>query len=171
MKHSLVIITAVVALLTALCVPAWAINKCTVSDGKVVYQDAPCAGKGETIDVRPNSVMMPLGAAPKITTAAPEVSTSDGLQTTVAQQPSPAQSPLTLEADACLNWYRPKLRDPAGAYYSAPSKDSRVLTLTVHATNRYGGYDTQVAEGEFFNGRLDSDWTKIHAKRNGWPGD
>ena len=77
-KHSLVIITAVVALLTALCALAWAINKCTAFDGKVVYQDAPCAGKGEAIDVRPNSVLMTLGAAPKRTTAAPEVPISDG---------------------------------------------------------------------------------------------
>lgn len=33
---------------------AWAINKCTGTDGKVVYQDAPCAGRGEAIDVRPS---------------------------------------------------------------------------------------------------------------------
>ena len=36
--------------------PAWAINKCTGADGKVVFQDAPCAdGKGGKIDVRPAS--------------------------------------------------------------------------------------------------------------------
>lgn len=35
--------------------PAWAINKCTGADGKVVFQDAPCAGRGETLDVRPAS--------------------------------------------------------------------------------------------------------------------
>jgi hypothetical protein len=35
--------------------PAWAVNKCTGADGKVVFQDAPCAGKGETIIVRPAS--------------------------------------------------------------------------------------------------------------------
>lgn len=41
--------------LTALA-PAWAVNKCTGSDGKVVFQDAPCAeGKGGKIDVRPAS--------------------------------------------------------------------------------------------------------------------
>ena len=45
------------AVLTVL--PAWAINKCTGSDGSVVFQDAPCAGKGEAITVRPAS-----GAAP-----------------------------------------------------------------------------------------------------------
>lgn len=35
--------------------PAWAINKCTGPDGKTVFQDAPCAGKGEKIEVRPAS--------------------------------------------------------------------------------------------------------------------
>ncbi|WP_312305162.1 DUF4124 domain-containing protein [Pulveribacter sp.] len=36
-------------------IPAHAVNKCTGPDGKVVYQDAPCAGKGEAITVRPAS--------------------------------------------------------------------------------------------------------------------
>lgn len=36
-----------------LCSPTWAINKCTNPDDKVVYQDAPCSGKGETIVVKP----------------------------------------------------------------------------------------------------------------------
>lgn len=35
--------------------PAWAVNKCTGPDGAVVFQDAPCAGKGETLTVRPAS--------------------------------------------------------------------------------------------------------------------
>ena len=35
--------------------PAWAINKCTGADGKVVFQDAPCAGFGEKVDVKPAS--------------------------------------------------------------------------------------------------------------------
>lgn len=35
--------------------PAWAINKCTGADGKVAFQDAPCAGKGEKIEVHPAS--------------------------------------------------------------------------------------------------------------------
>lgn len=34
---------------------AWAINKCTGPDGSVVFQDAPCAGKGEQINVKPAS--------------------------------------------------------------------------------------------------------------------
>ena len=51
MKQSLV----VAALLATLCAPAWAINKCTGADGKVSFQDAPCAGAGVTLDVRPAS--------------------------------------------------------------------------------------------------------------------
>ena len=39
----------------ALTAPSWAVNKCTGADGKVVFQDAPCAGKGEKLDVRPAS--------------------------------------------------------------------------------------------------------------------
>lgn len=34
---------------------AWAVNKCTGPDGAVVFQDAPCAGKGEALTVRPAS--------------------------------------------------------------------------------------------------------------------
>ena len=35
---------------------AWAVNKCTGADGKVVFQDAPCAdGKGQKMDIRPAS--------------------------------------------------------------------------------------------------------------------
>jgi hypothetical protein len=30
---------------------AWAINKCTGPDGSVVFQDAPCAGKGESVRI------------------------------------------------------------------------------------------------------------------------
>ena len=41
------------ALMLGFLAPAWAINKCTDADGKVSFQDAPCAGQGETIEVRP----------------------------------------------------------------------------------------------------------------------
>lgn len=47
-----------IALLAITCLaasPAWAINKCTGADGKVVFQDAPCAGKGEALNIRPSS--------------------------------------------------------------------------------------------------------------------
>lgn len=51
MKH----LFAAIALLAALCAPAWAINKCTGPDGKMTYQDAPCMAGGVKLDVRPAS--------------------------------------------------------------------------------------------------------------------
>ncbi|MBX3633741.1 MAG: DUF4124 domain-containing protein [Burkholderiaceae bacterium] len=44
---------AACALALGFLAPAWAINKCTGADGKVSFQDAPCAGQGEKIKVRP----------------------------------------------------------------------------------------------------------------------
>lgn len=44
---------AAAVLLTIAAAPAWAVNKCTGPDGAVVFQDAPCAGKGETLKVSP----------------------------------------------------------------------------------------------------------------------
>ena len=49
-----------------LCSQAWAINKCTGADGQTTFQDAPCAGKGAAIVVRPAS-----GNAPGVTMTAP----------------------------------------------------------------------------------------------------
>lgn len=146
--------------------PAWAVNKCTGPDGKVVFQDAPCAGKGEKLDVRPASgtasAAAPISASSVNAPAPPAPA--------VPAQPAPTavKSPITREADMCLAWYRPKLRDPAGAYYTEPSKDGRVLSITIHATNGYGGYVTQRGSCEFLNGKLDNDWTVIHAARGGW---
>lgn len=44
---------AVCALALGCLAPAWAVNKCTGADGRVSFQDAPCTGQGEKIDVRP----------------------------------------------------------------------------------------------------------------------
>jgi len=57
---------AVSALLLAL--PAQAINKCTQADGSVVFQDAPCRGKGEALVVKPASGY----AAPRAAEPGPE---------------------------------------------------------------------------------------------------
>lgn len=51
--------------------PAWAINKCTDANGRVSFQDAPCTGKGEKIEVRPSMQ----GATP---VQAPSSVTSEG---------------------------------------------------------------------------------------------
>ncbi|MFN4120858.1 DUF4124 domain-containing protein [Acidovorax sp.] len=44
---------AIYALALGFLAPAWAIHKCTDAQGKVSFQDAPCAGEGEKIEVRP----------------------------------------------------------------------------------------------------------------------
>ncbi|MDO9148308.1 MAG: hypothetical protein Q7U52_11720 [Hydrogenophaga sp.] len=49
------IVVAAWAALALLSLPAAAVNKCTAPDGSVAFQDAPCAGKGEAVVVRPAS--------------------------------------------------------------------------------------------------------------------
>lgn len=38
--------------LVCLTLPAWAINKCTGADGRIVFQDMPCQGRGEKLNIR-----------------------------------------------------------------------------------------------------------------------
>lgn len=47
--------TACALALAFFSLPAAAVNKCTGPDGSVAFQDAPCAGKGEAVVVRPAS--------------------------------------------------------------------------------------------------------------------
>ena len=163
--------TVLVGAIAALCNPAWAINKCTI-DGQVVFQDAACPGKGETLVVRPASGR---GAATQVAAPAePQPPATEATQPTMPPPPSapaaqgPTRSPLEVEADMCLAWYRPLLRDPRGAYYSNISKEKRVFSMDLHATNGYGGYVIKRAACEIYNGKLNDAWTKNHAKWGGW---
>jgi len=76
------------SLCIALAGPAFAINKCTGSDGKTVFQDAPCMGKGETITVKPAS-----GQAPTPVVAAPAAAAS-----AAASGAAPAAAPVPVAA-------------------------------------------------------------------------
>lgn len=42
---------AAASLLTLSAASAWAVNKCTSAQGAIVFQDAPCAEKGEKVKV------------------------------------------------------------------------------------------------------------------------
>lgn len=168
------------ALLALMCSPVWAVNKCIDPDGKVVYQDAACAFKGKEINVQPNSGVQLTTPKPRASESSP-FAVDAGVPTGFTPSPVPVQSgpqvglppqppsPFAYEAEICLNWYRTKLRDPARAYYSKPSKEGRVLSMKVHATNGYGGYENWDAACEIQGGKLDEGWTKIHAQRRGWP--
>ncbi len=149
--------------------PSWAVNKCSGADGTVSFQDAPCTGKGETLTVRPatgRQSVEPVVLAPSSLPGVPAPGAQQAVAVPALQ--APRKSVLEIEAEQCLAWYRPLLRDPAGAYYREPSKESRVLSITVHATNGFGGYVPKRAACEFVNGKLDDGWTKIQAKRANW---
>lgn len=161
------------ALATALGGPAAAqVFKCTV-EGATVYQARPCAtagGTGQEVKLHvapaaPSAAPATPSPAPKPASAAPAVEPTPSPGATTIAPPKPW---LEAEADACLAWYRPKLRDPRSAYHRNPTKDGRVLTLTLHATNAFGGYLTKSAACEMKGGEVDDGWTKIHAERLGW---
>lgn len=152
--------------------PAWAVNKCTGPDGKVTFQDAPCVGRGEAVVVKPASGMAVRAAvaAPASTPAASSAPMSAPVPVPATAAPAaPTKSAIDLQADQCLAWYKPLLRDPANAYYTEPKfEDKRVLRMTIHATNGYGGYVTRTAACEFENGKFSADWTRIQARRLNW---
>jgi hypothetical protein len=52
--------------------PAWAVNKCTGADGKVSFQDAPCAaGKAEALNIKASAGTTPAAALPAASPSSP----------------------------------------------------------------------------------------------------
>lgn len=76
------------------CGPVWAINKCTGPSGKVTFQDTPCAGQGEELDVKPASGFAPAGP---VGVPTPE---------TAKKTTSAAQSPEKREGPYGQTWQR-----------------------------------------------------------------
>lgn len=157
--------------------PAWAVHRCTLADGQVVYQDALCPAATAASQVRLfTSPPDPAGRR----RAAADVQAAAKLSQAEAVVPAPAmaltqpaapvaRSPIAALADACLDWYRPLLRDPRGAYWRDASVDKLdVLHLTIYATNGFGGYVSKAAACEVRNGAIDHGWTRTHAGRLGW---
>lgn len=147
----------------------WAINKCTDASGKVSYQEQPCEGRGSELKIRQQGAPAP---APAPVPEKKPVTAASPVPPAAVVPPPPVNAPKTeleLQANQCLGYYKPKLRDPAGAYFSDTNMDKSVLTMKMHATNGFGGYVTREIKCEFKqNGELDTDWTKIHAQRIGW---
>lgn len=171
LRHQLLQSVALVALQAVSIAATAQVFRCTVKD-QVVYQQAPCAVSGGS------------GAALKIhATAAPPTASASAIpkpaQAAPVTAPPPAvvnigpasalqRSDLQTDADTCLDWHRPMLRDPRSAYWRDAEIVQGVLNITVHATNGFGGYVTRPAACEFKNGLLDEGWTKTQAKRRGW---
>lgn len=156
----------------ALAGPAAAqVFKCTV-DGATVYQARPCAtagGTGQEVKLHVAPVATPAAPATPPPAAKPAATPEQPAPSPTQAMPSaPQKTQLEAEAEACLDWYRPKLRDPRSAYYRNPTKDRSVLTITVYGTSGRGGYLSQSAACEIKGGSVDDGWTKIHAERLGW---
>lgn len=145
------------------------VHKCTV-EGKSVYQQEPCApgAVGSQVRVFSGGETAPAALKAPESPARSEAPRSNGPAPQVAAATAPRKSPLDREADMCLDWYRAMLRDPRSAYYVEPSKDGRVLSMYIKATNGFGGYVTKLAKCEIKDGVIDNDWTRIHANRNQW---
>ena len=148
--------------------PAMAqVYKCPDASGRTVIQQMPCSG-GKELTVKPASghTTAPL---PRASAAAPVAAAAPASTPPPPQMPQqPVKDALTRDAETCFAWYAKTLANPRDAYYSRPSRDKRVVSITVHATNRMGGIVTQEARCEILNGRLDEGWTKIHAERVKW---
>jgi Domain of unknown function (DUF4124) len=132
-----------------------------VMQGHVVFQQSACPTNtdAKVLDVKPGNVV----AAPQ----RPRATAASAPQAAAAPAPA-ARSALDAQTEACLDHVRPFLRDPRSAYASGASREGRVLTMTVHATNTRGGVGSRKAACEFFNGLVDAGWTKIHLQRLGW---
>jgi hypothetical protein len=144
--------------------------KCTIN-GSAVYQQRPCeesGGKGAAMKLQVATPNPPAerASAPTTTPAAPAPVPVAAVPPAAPEKPK--KSWVERRADECLNWYRPRLRDPRSAYYQDASDDKGILTFTIYATNGFGGFASRTAACEFVSGVLDDSWTKIHAKRNGW---
>ena len=81
------------ALLLAVSAPAWALNKCVGPNGAVVFQDAPCAGQGGPVTVKPASGQGDTsGAKPPAAPTAP-AAPSAGAQGGTGNAPANGASP------------------------------------------------------------------------------
>ena len=154
-----------------------AVNRCTLDDGRVVYQDTPCPAVAAASRVR---LFTPPSDPAGRQRAAADAATATRLTRAAEPVPAPAvglvnsptqaqqKGPVAALADACLNFYRSSLRDPASAYWSGASLDKLdVLWMTLHATNGYGGFVPKTVGCEVRHGQLDVDRTRANAGRLG----
>lgn len=142
------------------------VYRCAGPGGQTVFQQAPCTG-GSKVDVKPANVVEPFRAPTRTASQANETAAS-APPPAIDLTPRDTRTSLQRMADTCLDWYRSRLRDPRGAYHSEASYENDILTMSLHATNGYGGYVVKTAQCEFRRGVLEEHWTKVQARRAGW---
>lgn len=156
-----------------LCAPAWAVNKCTAPDGKVTYQAQACPFTGSGAVLYPGRRVVVVVPDPEALSAIkPDAMAPAAPAAPVAVGPDAGAarplSALEREAETCLNYIKPMLKDPGSPYYQAVRKEGTVLSFDLYAKNSYGGYTSKPAACEIKNSLLDAGWTQIHLKRLGW---
>ena len=145
---------------------AGAVNKCTLGNGAIVYQDTPCAsGKQEPLDLHPSSEW---GSSPVVRPVAPTETPLTGEPPSAGEPAARVKSPLEVDADQCLAWYLRLLPDPLRTYYTNTRKDRRVLSIDIHTPHPQGGIFVKTASCEIDAGLLNESWTRTHARRAGW---
>ncbi len=125
------IAAAAATLLASASQHVWAVNKCTGPDGAVVFQDAPCAGKGEAVRI--------MGAG----RAAPD---SEGAQYWKREAARQKRTEAIEEAIAQKKVAIGMNADEVAASWGRPHKVNR--TITAAGTREQwiydrGGYKTQ----------------------------
>jgi hypothetical protein len=138
------------------------------ANGNTVYQSRPCAdtgGTGQQIKLHTSREEATAKAPAAVTAPQPAPAP---LPQPAAQPPVPQRDYIEVMADMCLDWYRPRLRDPRGAYYRNPRVEKDVVNITIYGTNGFGGFATKEAACEIKAGGVDEGWTKIHAERLKW---
>lgn len=146
-----------------------AVNRCEAG-GRVVFQQAPCppGQVASQVQVGPGNVVAtparPASAPGSAAASAPGPAGSD------ASTPSPAapRPPALTQAEACLAYLRPLLRDPASGRILSSERDGRVLRVQLQAADARGRLHTRAAACEFVNGRVDDGWSRIQLERLGW---
>jgi hypothetical protein len=159
-----------VVLWTLACGQAWAVHKCTAPDGKVTYQAQACplVGTGEVLNPGHRTVVL----VPNPEGLSPIKPNNQADSFAVAPLPAvPSAGPLDGEAQTCLEFILPMLKDPGSPYVRDVRKEGTVLSMNVYAKNAYGGTTGKAAACEIKNSRLDVGWTNIHLKRLGWFGE
>jgi hypothetical protein len=128
---------------------AVAVNKCTGPDGKVSFQDAPCAGKGGAIDVRPASGSTTVQPA----TARAEV---ERINASVAAS---AQARRVIELDALLI---PRAHDAIAKHLNECAQKRRHLEGSKYAyqQNLYGKTHAAQKAAEIVQLSLDCERTE-----------
>ena len=158
------------AVLGLVCGQAFAINKCTAPDGKVTYQTPACPFIGSGQVFNPGRRVVVVESDPGTLSPIKANNQADSFAPAVPPNAStaPAASPLDGEAQMCLSFIKPMLKDPGSPYVQDVRKEGTVLSMSLYAKNTFGGYTSKAAACEIKNSLLDVGWTNIHLKRLGW---